>query len=193
MLRSAALAAVAATIAIVGGAGSAWLAVDARDTVGVVSVGGWTALPDRGSPGSDPYARAQLARDGVLPLGQAEGLTFSADQDADGRPLLRDCRYRLAGGMPPARLWTLHADDPQFGPIAGPGGRVMALNSYVALYGDGGTIRVEVSPRPEPGNWLGVAGTGRMVLVLTLYDTPLAGGTEFSDVALPSIVRVDCG
>jgi hypothetical protein len=192
VLRSALLALLAVCVAIVGGAGSVWLAIGAGGTIGAVEVGGWTSLPDRGTPTSDPYARAQLARDGTLALGHAEGLAFTTNRDSQGRQLSRECRYALSGTLPAARLWTLHAATPGLEPFVGPTGRTAALNAYGALYGREGTVDVAIGAPAAPGNWLPVTGTGPMVLVLMLYDTPLAGDADLAGTALPRITLEGC-
>jgi len=192
MLRSALLALLAVGVAIGGGAGSVWLAIGAGGTIGAIELGGWTSLPDRGTPTSDPYARAQLARDGMLALGHAEGLAFTAERDSQGRPLVRECRYTLSGTLPAARLWTLHAATPDLEPVAGPTGRPATLNSYGALYGRDGAVDVAIGAPAAPGNWLPVTGAGSMVLILMLYDTPLAGDADLADTALPRITLEGC-
>jgi hypothetical protein len=54
-------------------------------------------------------------------------------------------------------------------------------------------VVVTASPHPTPGNWLLLSGTGRMILVLALYDTPIASSTEISRVVLPHISKLGCG
>ena len=54
MLKTALLALLTLTIAIGGGAASLWYVLDTQDGVGAVSIGGWTAFPDIGTPNADP-------------------------------------------------------------------------------------------------------------------------------------------
>lgn len=192
MLRSALLTLLALMLAIVGGSASVWLALDARETVGAVTENGWVTVPDRGSPGSDPYSRARLARDGALALGHAEGVTFTAERDSDGRELRRECRYTLSGPLPASRLWTLHATDAGLAPIPDRSGRAGALNSFEALFAPEGTVAVSISAQPAAGNWLAISGTGVMMLVLTFYDTPLSGDADLTGVNLPTIAAGLC-
>jgi hypothetical protein len=84
MLRTVFLIAFALAVAIGGGAASAWYMIDRGVAFGAVSVGPWTAFPDRGTPAADPYSRARFARTGDLSLGQAEGIVFSARRDSGG-------------------------------------------------------------------------------------------------------------
>lgn len=192
MLKTAFLIFLALGIAVVGGGYSVWYALQAQDGVGVVTVGAWTAYPDVGTADSDPYSKARVAREGVLALGRAEGLSFSAQRDSAGAPLLRQCSYRIEGVVPSARFWTLHATDPA-GALVGSGGlRAPALHSYELLRSFGDAVVIAVAPRPAPGNWLATSGSGAMALVLTLYDTPIASSTGLADIRMPNILKVGC-
>ena len=65
-------------IAIGGGTASVWYVLRAQEGIGALTVGDWTAFPAIGTPEADPYAKARIARDVILPLGRAEGLAFIA-------------------------------------------------------------------------------------------------------------------
>src|SRR5690606_28085130 len=121
------------TIAIGGGAGSVWYALGAIGGLGAVHAGVWTAFPDAGTPQSDPYSRARVARDAELPLGRAEGLSFVAERDASGERLSFACTYRIEGLVPPARFFTLHAADEAMRPAPGLGARPPGLTTYDLL------------------------------------------------------------
>ena len=56
----------------------------------------------------------------------------------------------------------------------------------------GGGMSVAVGAKPQPGNWIATSGTGPMTIVLTLYDTPLLGGTGLADAVLPQVIRGAC-
>src|SRR5690606_12004590 len=117
-------------IAIVGGGASVWYALDAREGVGAVAIGNWAAFPEIGTPDADPYSRARIAREGVVSLGRAEGLTFIAKRDSNGDILHRNCVYRIEGDMPPARFWTLYAADETLTALKTENGRPAALHSF---------------------------------------------------------------
>lgn len=160
---------------------------------GAVSVGPWTANPQVGTPAVDPYARAGLARSGAVPLVASEGLAFTATTDDTGYRLLRTCSYRVSGGFPPARFWTLTA-------AAGDGQTLANAASRVAFTSDGvlrdiaGAVTIAVAPAARPGNWLPLSGQGPLTLTLRLYDTPLAGNPgETAAAALPAVTRLSCG
>jgi hypothetical protein len=95
--------------------------------------------------------------------------------------------------MPTARFWTLYAVDPSMSPLPARGIRAAGLQSSAVLHETNGAVTVTASPNPTPGNWLALDGTGRMILVLGLYDTPIASATEISRVVLPRISKLGCG
>lgn len=194
MLVRALLLLVVLAIAIGGGAASVWYALEDGYGLVAIRVGPWSAFPDLGMPDGSPYAKAQVARDGALALGRAEGLAFSAHHDGRGAVLDRRCTYRIAGRTPAARLWTLYAADRALAPIAvPPGERPAALHSAALLYEAGNRFLVTVSPYPAPGNWLRVpAGGGPLALVLTLYDTPAAAASDIRRLELPQIEKAGC-
>ena len=192
MFRTVLLTLATLAIAIGGGAGSVWYALNAQEGVGAVTIGSWTAYPDMGAPDADPYSKARQARLGLLPLGRAEGLAFIASRDASGAPLSRQCSYVIEGATPPARFWTLYAADRSLRMIAPKGSRKPALQSLAILRNPDNSFAIAVTPDAAPGNWLRVSGNGAMVLVLTLYDTPVAGVIGVEDVALPQVLRTAC-
>ncbi|WP_237476924.1 DUF1214 domain-containing protein [Lichenibacterium dinghuense] len=160
---------------------------------GAVAIGPWVTRPKVGTTAIDPYARAELARTGAVPLAASEGLSFTATTDDTGYRLLRTCTYRLAGDVPPARFWTLTATDPA-GRALGDPARRTAFTSSGVVRDEAGRVAVEVGPEARPGNWLMLSGEGPLTLTLRLYDTSLAGNAgEVADAALPSIVRQGCG
>ncbi|MEO3387855.1 DUF1214 domain-containing protein [Mesorhizobium sp. CAU 1741] len=192
MLKTAVLTAITLAIAIGGGAGSVWLALDRDFEFDTVTVGSWTAFPARGTPEADPYSKARFSREADLALGGGEGLVFVARRDHEGLPLRIECDYRVEGGVPPARFWTLYARDAQGGIVVGDDTRTPALHSLALLRQDDNTVITTVSRRPAPGNWLATAGTGRFNLVLTLYDTGTALAARIAEIELPQVTRVGC-
>jgi hypothetical protein len=192
MLKHAFLTLLSLAIAILGGGGSVWYALKVQDGVGAIRIGQWTAFPDIGTPAADPYSKARVAREGVLALGRAEGLSFIAESDAGGDELKRECTYLIEGGFPTARFWTLYAADESLGVIATGKPRPSALQSYEVLRQPDNSVIISAAHHPMPGNWLLTDGSGRMYFVLTFYDTPIASSTGLSDVSLPKIVKDGC-
>ncbi|TPJ40304.1 DUF1214 domain-containing protein [Mesorhizobium sp. B2-5-4] len=192
MLKNAFLMLISLAIAIGGGGASVWYALKIQDGVGAIRIGQWTAFPDIGTPAADPYSKARVAREGVLALGRAEGLSFVAENDAAGDQLKRECAYRVEGGFPTARFWTLYAADRSLGVVETGKSRLAALQSYGVLRQPDNSVIISVGHHPMPGNWLLTDGSGKMYFVLTFYDTPIASSTGLSDVSLPRIVRAGC-
>jgi len=182
---------VAIAVAIGGGTASVWYVLQAQEGVGALTVGGWTAFPSIGTPDADPYAKARIARDGVLPLGRAEGLAFIADRDSAGNRLRRECDYRIEGVTPTARFWTLFAADETLVAL-GDGSGVAAVQSRQILRKADNSFTVAVGPHPMQGNWVRVGGVGPLAIVLTLYDTPVTGGSGLSAFELPQVLRAGC-
>lgn len=190
MLRTVLLTLLTLAVAIGGGAVSVWMALG--EGAGAVNVGGWTTLPDAGAEDADPYSRAQAARDGLLALGRNEGLAFAATRDSAGDALRRECAYTVEGKMPAARLWTLHAADRQGVAVATGTRRDAFLSSWAVLFRPDDALAITVGAQPAPGNWLATSGSGPMQLVLTLYDTPLAGEAGMADTVMPRVLKAGC-
>lgn len=192
MLKTVFLTALTVAIAIIGGAGTVWRALDTDFGFGSVTIGNWTAFPQHGTPDADPYSRARFSREADLAMGYAEGLIFMAKRDAGGEALRVECRYRVEGSVPPARFWTLHARDDAGRLIPPPGDRAPALHSYALLRQPDNTVTTVVSRHAAPGNWLAVSGEGPLILMLTLYDTAIASSARIAEVELPQILREAC-
>ena len=71
------------------GLGSTWFALTRGAASGSRHIGAWTARPKNGTAEIDPYARAALARTGALPVGQGDGVAFTASADDDGQSVFR--------------------------------------------------------------------------------------------------------
>ncbi|QND52388.1 DUF1214 domain-containing protein [Phyllobacterium sp. 628] len=192
MLRNVLLALLALVIAVGGGTLSAWYAVNRFDGFGSLRIGQWTGYPDAGTPQSDPYAKARAAREGAFPLGSAEGLAFYAYSDDQGKALERQCSYSINGNSPNSRFWTIYASDLALIPLDPDAGRLKALHSRQIFREENGQFIVNVSPKAQAGNWLATTGFGRMVLVMTLYDTPVGSNSGLVDMTFPAVKKVSC-
>lgn len=191
MLRDALLIMLTAAIALGAGASSAWYALQSTEGIGALSVRGWVAYPEAGSPDADPYSKARVSREADLPLGRAEGIPFTAEQDSGGEPLRRNCSYRIEGKVPPARFWTLHVAGARQ-PVEAAPARIAAVSSYALMRESDDTVVVTASPHPAAGNWLALTGAGPMALILTLYDTPVASSDDIAETELPQVLRIGC-
>lgn len=183
--------AIAVAVAAVLGLSTAWYAVDRGVPFGSVAIGDWIAWPDLGSANADPYSIAMLARSGEVPLGTGEGLAFEATVDHQGRPLSGNCRYRVSGQTPPARMWTLAAYDAT-GKLMATQARRQGFHSREILRRPDGGFDIVVSTEVAPANWLPIAGVDRFKLVFRLYDTPLTTSTEAIASTMPDIIREAC-
>ncbi len=158
---------------------------------GATAHGPWIAWHKAGGIDADPYSLATFARRGDLPMTPGEGLALFAATDSGGAPLRSSCRYELHGTFPQSRAWTLTAYRTDGRLVASPSGRT-GFTSAEALV-EGGETRVSLSPEPAAGNWLPLAGDGRMILALRFYDTALsAAGAAIDAQRLPAIRRLGC-
>jgi hypothetical protein len=160
---------------------------------GGVQVGAWTAWPRAGAASADPYTRAVNARRGEIPLAVGEGLLLTAAVDDEGQALDATCTYRIGGGTPPARAWTVT--------VAGRGprdpGRPALREGFTSteiLRTQDGRFAVTLAPEVQPGNWLpSPRASGPVRLALRLYDTPAAASVGSLDrTSVPAITRLGC-
>lgn len=183
---------VVAAVGLVLGGGSAWYSLRGSASLGTISIGPWTAFVYETTTEPDPYIVARSVAEGTVPLGATEGLLFEATQDSEGRPLLRQCDYRIEGSTPPARLWTLVAYNESGAPVeAAPGGQPAIASTHLVRFADG-TFSIALSGRPSSGNWIAVTGDGPVRLALRLYDTPVTASTGLTSPSMPAIVREAC-
>jgi hypothetical protein len=159
---------------------------------GAVRVGAWTCWPRLGGPEIDPYARAVVATDGALPLGQNEGIAFLATADDSGAPLDSRCDYEISGAPPPARFWTLAAYDPEGRPRPNIAGRYGLISSGLLRASDG-AYTIVAAREARPGNWLPLGEKSRFVLLLRAYQINAGAVTDlFDGLSLPHIQRGAC-
>lgn len=179
--------ALALLIAFGGGVASARRSIESTSPLGSATAGPWRSIPFAGLAEADPYTRARLSLTGALPLGIAEGLSFTARTDDEGRALDGTCRYRLDGPFPPARWWTLYAN-----PRPDAANLPTALHSRAILREREGGFAITVASDLASGNWLAIEGSGPFTLTATLYDTSVTREGGLAASAMPSIVRLGC-
>lgn len=192
MLRALALlASIAAGLAL--GLAATALSLRGDPPFGAVHSGAWTAWPEAGTANPDPYLRALSAQDGRLALAAAAGLRLTARTDDAGRPLLGRCTYVVSGPDPAAQDWTLSMLEPDGLPGNSLDGRAGFTSSELVRGVDGGFL-ITLARQARPGNWLPTGHDGPILLMLSLYGTPLtsalAGGAPLSE--LPSITAAGC-
>ena len=163
---------VAAVAGLALGLGSAlWLAglwPDARSLAfGNVDVGGWHSDFAIGSRAADPYARARVARHGLLALAKSEAVYFTRAFDDDGAPLREACTYRLAGGAMPAQWWSVTLYDAR---SMLPPNTDGALSLDASRAGAGAWEAIIAPQRPAgAGHWISSRKAGAFDLTLRLY------------------------
>lgn len=191
-MRPALYIAVVLIAGLILGALSAQIAIQRTYGIGAIKAGSWSAWPFVGGLEVDPYTAARATIEGAIPLGAAEGLTFEANTDDDGRALSRECSYQLTGNTPPARLWTLTAHQPDGAiirdeakiPSAKFSGDVVRQADY--------SMTINVGDVPSAGNWMKVTGSGNFKFIMRLYDTPTTSSAGLTAPSMPRISRVEC-
>jgi hypothetical protein len=174
------------------GLGATWLALTRGMAFGGVAIGAWTAWPKTGTADIDPYARANIARTGELPVGSGDGVAFYARSDDEGRTLDGRCDIVLSGITPQARFWTMTLYDPDGRLVANSVQRQGFTSQEIVRRADG-SFEIVVGPRARPGNWLPTGGIERYILVLRLYDTPVGVATRTArEAPMPAIARRSC-
>ena len=179
-------------VALALGLGATALALRGDPAFGGVRIGAWSSWPHLGAPDIDPYARAVIAVEGVLPLGANEGLAFVATEDDDGAPLDTHCAYGISGPALPARLWTLASYRPSGQPASTEPGR-FALSSAGLLRGAEARIRHRRRTRRATRQLAAAWRSGAFILVLRLYQASSGALSDAYDgLVLPKIKRGGC-
>jgi hypothetical protein len=157
-----------------------------------LKAGPWVAWPRTGTSELDPYTLAKLSFFNEIPLGAAEGLKFIATSSSSGAPLTGKCDYKVSGGLPQARFWTLDIYSRDGKPLAGESNRP-GLSSAELLRPSEGGFEIVLSRNARPGNWLSLPNDGRFCLALTLYDVETSGGaSRLPSEEMPSITQARC-
>lgn len=171
------------------GLGSTWYALTQNIAFGALELGAWRGYPHNGTLAIDPYARAVIARNGELPVGNGDGVAFTAATDDEGHPLDGRCDVTLHGTTPPARYFTLTLYTPAGSLVANSLDR-HGLTSQELIRDAAGEFEVTVSQWARPGNWLPTGGIERYVLMIRFYDTSLGIATRAGREAPMPAVRV---
>ena len=184
--------AVAALIGVALGLVATHLTTDRDYLFGAARSGPWIAWPKTGAGDADPYARAIIARQGKVPLGNGEGILFVARTDSSGAALDGACDYSIAGPAPIARLWTLVIYRPDGTALTPDGGR-NEITSAGLLRSAAGEGEIVVAPWARAGNWLASSRGKPFSLALTLYDAAASPTqTSIEGLALPAIRKGGC-
>lgn len=179
-------------LAIGGGLGSAWYMIEAGSRLSTRSNGPWVTWSAAGRPDADPYTRAHMVRDQLLPLSSTLELSYRAKTDSTGGRLHSGCDYTIVMSGFDGTWWSLAAFDTQGWVIANPAER-HAFNRDTVMREPDGSAIVSMARDARSGNWLPI-GSGRFTLVLSIQDPALAARVYDSGASkpLPEIKRTAC-
>jgi len=186
------VALVALALAAAVGLGSTWMTTTRGTELGTLTIGAWTARPRTGTTDIDPYSRATITRNGELPIGTGDGISFTATRDDKKKLLDGSCDVVVSGVTPAARFWTLTLYDNKGRLVANALQRYGFTSQEIVRGADGG-FEIRVASRSRAGNWLPTGGIERYSLMLRLYDTPVGVATRTQrDAPMPQIATVGC-
>jgi hypothetical protein len=159
---------------------------------GAFTIGAWTSWPRNGTAEIDPYARANVARSGALPIGSGDGIAFFATADDRGTLLDGRCDVVVSGKTPQARYFTITLYDPD-GKLVGNALNRYGFTSQEIVRKTDGTFEITIAPRARAGNWLPTGAVERYTLALRLYDTPVGVATRTGrETPMPAITTGSC-
>jgi hypothetical protein len=180
-------------VALGGGLGTAWYMIEAGSRLSTRSFGPWVTWATAGRPDADPYTRAHIVRNPLLPLSSTSELTFKAKTDSRGARLTSACDYAVVMEDFEPAWWGLAVYDMQGRLIANAADR-HAFNSSTAMRELDGRTVITLARDARPGNWLPSGRGNRVLLVLTVEDA--GWGNMVHDGAapksMPEIVRTGC-
>ena len=181
-------------VALGGGLGSAWYMIEAGSRLSTRTFGPWVTWPAAGRPDADPYTRAHIARNALLPLSSTAELTFRAKTDSRGalahlgvrlRHRHGGVRARPGGDLPSS---TCRAGSSPTPPTGTPSTAARPCASWTAA------PSITLARDARPGNWLPSGRSNRVVLVLTVQDAAWANAVHDGGApkSMPDIVRTGC-
>lgn len=126
------------------------------------------------------YSLGHFLGNGQLPPPKSAQY-FVRSVDEDGNGLRADCVYIVEGKVTSARWWTLS--------IAPSG--VMAAHSELsageAVVNQDGDLKISISARPMPGNWIAPADSNALMLRYVINEAMLGEAT-----VLPTVTKRGC-
>ncbi len=158
-------------------------AMNALGSVGlkpVAPTSKWSEWQLNGASTTLVYSLGHFLGDGQLPPPKSARY-FVRSLDEDGNSLRVDCIYVVEGKVTPARWWTMSV-----APAATAAPR-SELSAGEAVLSQDGNLKVTISARPAPGNWIVPAGSGSLALHF-IVNEPVLG----QDVVLPTITKSGC-
>jgi hypothetical protein len=180
-------------VAVLLGLGTAWYMVQAGTRLSTRTFGPWVAWTGAGRADAEPYTRAHIALNGLLPVSSTSEISFRAKTDSGGSRLASACDYAVIMEDFEPAWWSLAVFDGNGQLVPNPAERHGFMSGGAMREPDGRTI-VTVARDARPGNWLPSGRSNRIVLVLTIQDAGLAAAIHDGSTpkAMPSIVRTGC-
>lgn len=155
------------------------------------AIGPWMTGKDFGTASASGYTRAVVALRGLLALPATEARYYTAATDDAGRQLDGACRYRITGGVLPAKWWSLTFYDPA-GYLVPNAADIYSVGSASLPPAEASRWTIIVAPGQQPGRWLPTGGAGAFQLTLRAYLPADGGKGDFTRSQLPQIVREAC-
>ncbi len=177
------------------GLGSAWWSINSG-LGSALQNGAWSTDPAIGSEAAGPYARAAVARAGLLALNKSETVYFTASMDDAGEPLSTRCSYRLEGKRLATRWWSITAYGADHYLIPNKDNRYSQAMNTVTRNSDL-SFTINVSPDGSGANGIptGTAAPDEEVafsLTLRLYNPDEETYSNLETLALPTVTKEGC-
>lgn len=180
-------------LAVGGGLGTAWYMVEAGSRLSTKSFGPWLAWTGAGRPDADPYTRAHMARNALLPISSTLEVSYRAKVDSEGGRLNTSCDYAIVMETLDGAWWNLAVFDGQGKVIQNPAERYAFSSDNVMREPDGRAV-ITLARDARPGNWLPIGGGSRVTLILTVQHPATAAAVYEGGRAPqpPAIQRTAC-
>lgn len=121
---------------------------------------------------ASPWTLAHQMDAGRLPVPAVFTPEFLATHDSSGKPLSGGCTYVITGTLQPALWWSVST-----GSTPENAARPASVASGDVVVEPDGSVRLTLSPEPQPGNWLSAPGKGSFDIRLRLF-LPVANHTN---------------
>ena len=180
-------------LAVGGGLGTAAYMIESGSRLSTRTLGPWVTWTTAGRPEADPYTRAHIVRNALLPITSTLELSYVATTDSNGGRLHSACEYAIVMDDLEIAWWGLAAFDGRGGLIHNAAERY-GFNSETVMREPDGHAVITLARDARAGNWLPIGGGSRITLVLTVQDAAWAAAsmTTGAPRPLPEIQRVAC-
>ena len=158
-------------------------AINAFGSVGLKAVSGsphWSEWRLEQSDSMLIYALGHFLSAGQLPPPKSARF-FERNVDDEGNGLRADCAYVLQVKLTPSRWWTLSVANAG---VLSPHTEITAGEAFI---GSDGILKVTISARPSPGNWIVPSVDGSMNLHFIVNEP-----TASEVLMLPTVTKNGC-